>query len=148
VNEVDVDHAELPRVIYRAITLHTSVVQRCASSGSIEWDSGENGRLIANTDMHTGNLSFQPLGPPATLTPAPAYDMLPMLYAPLAGGEAPARSFEAPLPLPPQRTVWTAACTAAIAFWWRAATDTRISEAFRRVCSANGQRLELVAQRA
>jgi AraC-like DNA-binding protein len=106
------------------------------------------GRLIANTDMHTGNLSFQPLGPPATLTPAPVYDMLPMLYAPLAGGEAPVRSFEPPLPLPPQRAAWTAACTAAITFWWRAATDTRISEAFRRVCSANGQRLELVAQRA
>lgn len=105
------------------------------------------GRLIANTDMHTGNLSFQPLGPPATLALAPAYDMLPMLYAPLAGGEVPARSFEPPLPLPPQRTAWTAACEAAISFWWHAATDMRISEPFRRVCSANGQRLEQVAQR-
>jgi HipA-like C-terminal domain len=105
------------------------------------------GRLLANTDMHPGNLSFRPQGPPATLSLAPAYDMLPMLFAPLAGGEVPVRSFEPPLPLPTQRDVWTAACNAALAFWWRAATDTRISEPFRRVCSANGQRLEQVAQR-
>jgi HipA-like C-terminal domain len=105
------------------------------------------GRLIANTDMHTGNLSFRPQGPPAMLALAPAYDMLPMLYAPLAGGEVPARSFEPPLPLPPQRATWTASCAAAIAFWWRAATDTRISEPFRRVCSASGQRLEQLGQR-
>ncbi len=106
------------------------------------------GRLVANTDMHNGNLSFHPHGPPAMFTLAPTYDMLPMLHAPLAGGEVPARSFEPPLPLPPQRQTWAAACAAAIAFWWRAATDARISESFRRVCSANGQRLEQVAQRA
>ena len=105
------------------------------------------GRLIANTDMHTGNLSFRPHGPPAAFALAPTYDMLPMLFAPLAGGEVPARQFEPPLPLPPQRAAWTAACAAAIAFWWRAATDPRISEPFRRVCSASGQRLEQVAQR-
>lgn len=105
------------------------------------------GRLIANTDMHTGNLSFRPLGPPATLSLAPIYDMLPMLYAPLPGGEVPVRAFEPPLPLPPQRETWVAACTAAIAFWLRAATDMRVGEAFRRVCSASGQRLEQVAQR-
>jgi hypothetical protein len=106
------------------------------------------GRLIANTDMHTGNLSFRPQGPPAVLALAPTYDMLPMLYAPLAGGEVPARHFEPPLPLPPQRAAWAAACASAIAFWWRAATDTRISEAFRRVCSDSGQRLERLAQHA
>jgi hypothetical protein len=105
------------------------------------------GRLIANTDMHTGNLSFRPQGTPAALALAPAYDMLPMLFAPLAGGEVPTRSFEPPLPLPPQRATWMAACSAALAFWLRAATDTRISEAFRRVCSVSGQRLEQVAQR-
>ena len=105
------------------------------------------GRLIANTDMHTGNLSFRPHGPPAALSLAPVYDMLPMLFAPLPGGEVPLRVFEPPLPLPPQRAAWSAAGTAALAFWLRAATDTRISEAFRRVCSASGQRLEQVAQR-
>ena len=42
------------------------------------------GRLIANTDMHLGNLGFRPAG---ILRLAPTYDMVPMLYAPLAGGE-------------------------------------------------------------
>jgi AraC-like DNA-binding protein len=105
------------------------------------------GRLIANTDMHTGNLSFRPQGPPATLALSPVYDMLPMLYAPLPGGEVPVRRFEPPLPLPPQRALWTATCAAALEFWTRAATDKRISGDFRRVCDANAQRLQDVAQR-
>ena len=55
------------------------------------------GRLIANTDMHLGNLSFHL---EQTLRLAPAYDMLPMAYAPLAGGEVPPRDFTPALPLP------------------------------------------------
>ena len=103
------------------------------------------GRLIANTDMHTGNLSFRPH---AMLALAPAYDMLPMRYAPLAGGEVPPREFEPPLPLPPQRTVWTEACKAAHGFWTAAARDARIGEAFRRVCEGNAQRLQAAAAHA
>jgi hypothetical protein len=103
------------------------------------------GRLIANTDMHAGNLSFRPHG---TLAVAPAYDMLPMLYAPLPGGEVPRRTFEPPLPLPPQRTVWGEACGAALPFWLRAAQDERISAAFRATCTANARRLNTVAERA
>lgn len=102
------------------------------------------GRLIANTDMHTGNLSFRPQG---SLALAPAYDMLPMLYAPLPGGEVPARVFEPPLPLPPQRSTWTAACAAAVSFWTRASRDARIGEEFRRMCGSNAQRLRESAQR-
>jgi HipA-like C-terminal domain len=103
------------------------------------------GRLIANTDMHTGNLSFVPQG---GFKLAPAYDMLPMLYAPLPGGEVAARAFDPPLPLPPQCDTWNSACAAAIAFWKQASLDTRISEGFRRTCLANAARLERVAQRA
>jgi len=103
------------------------------------------GRLIANTDMHTGNLGFRPQG---TLVLAPAYDMLPMLYAPLRGGEVPARQFEPPLPLPPQRSVWAAACAAALSFWRSASQDARIGAEFRSVCAANGRRLRLVADQA
>ena len=103
------------------------------------------GRLIANSDMHLGNLSFTPRGGQFTL--APVYDMLPMFYAPLPGGEVPPRDFEPPTPLPPQRPAWLAACGAAIAFWRRCAGDGRISEAFRLVCRGNGGRLEAVAER-
>jgi hypothetical protein len=101
------------------------------------------GRLIANTDMHTGNLSFRPQG---GLALAPVYDMVPMLYAPLPGGELPTREFAPPLPLPPQRAAWVQACQAALAFWTRAAQDSRISAEFRGACEGNARRLEAVAQ--
>jgi hypothetical protein len=104
------------------------------------------GRLIANTDMHAGNLSFVPDA--GRLTVAPAYDMLPMLYAPLAGGEVPQREFAPPLPLPAQRAVWLAACAAAQGFWAAAAQDGRISAAFRAVCQQNAARLAEVAAHA
>ena len=103
------------------------------------------GRLIANSDMHLGNLSFTPRGGAFAL--ALLYDMLPMLYAPLPGGEVPPRNFEPPTPLPPQRPAWLAACGAAIAFWQRCAGDRRISEAFRQECRGNRERLEAVAER-
>jgi hypothetical protein len=103
------------------------------------------GRLIANTDMHTGNLGFRPQG---KLTLAPAYDMLPMLYAPLRGGEVPGRKFEPPLPLPPQRTIWATACAAAVSFWSIASQDARIGADFRSVCASNAGRLRQVADQA
>ena len=47
------------------------------------------GTLIGNTDMHPGNLSFvTDSGRPYQL--APAYDMLPMAFAPRSSGELPA----------------------------------------------------------
>ena len=100
------------------------------------------GRLIANTDMHPGNLSFRPGTP---LVPAPVYDMLPMRYAPLPGGEVPEREFSPPAPLPPQRAVWQTACAAALAFWHEAARDKRISTAFRAICQSNHDRLAALA---
>jgi len=102
------------------------------------------GRLIANTDMHTGNLSFSPH---ETLALAPAYDMLPMFYAPLPGGELPTREFRAPLPLPAQRDVWNAACETAVLMWTRASKDTRISDAFRATCEVNARQLRELAQK-
>ncbi len=103
------------------------------------------GRLIANTDMHLGNLSFRPRRTGFDL--APAYDMLPMAYAPLPGGEVPARGFDPALPLPAQRPAWLAAASAAAAFWQRAAGDARISAPFRDVCAANGRRVLELAER-
>ncbi len=114
------------------------------------------GRLIANTEMHTGNLSFRPglhadgragKAPRARLILAPVYDMLPMLYAPLPGGELPRRSFEPPLPLPAQRADWLTACVAALAFWQAAAKDTRLSAGFARECAGVATRLADIAQR-
>ena len=96
------------------------------------------GQLIANTDMHLGNLSFHV---ERTLRLATTYDMLPMFYAPLPGGEVPVRDFRPPPPRPPQRSIWLAACERAIAFWRDAAADSRISHAFRDTCDTNAARL-------
>ncbi|MEY4643731.1 MAG: hypothetical protein RLZZ596_562 [Pseudomonadota bacterium] len=96
------------------------------------------GKLIGNTDMHKGNLSFVP-GLPMTV--APVYDMLPMMYAPLAGGEITQLRFQPSLPAPGERDVWIEACRCAIRFWQTAAADTRISEGFRTTCAQNAAEL-------
>jgi hypothetical protein len=99
------------------------------------------GKLIANTDMHEGNLSFQP-----GLALAPAYDMLPMLYAPLRGGEVPPQRFTPALPLPSETVEWQAAARAAIGYWNRCAADSRISQSFRAICAENGISLAKVME--
>jgi hypothetical protein len=92
------------------------------------------GRLIHNTDMHHGNLSLLP-GPVMRL--APVYDMLPMAYAPLGGGELPGISYAPKLPMPQQQKIWRVASGAALAFWQAAATDARISSDFRQIGERN-----------
>jgi len=100
------------------------------------------GHLIGNSDMHLCNLSFR-ISP--TLRLAPAYDMLPMMYAPLPGGEVPPRAFNPRLPTPPQRDVWQVACAAALEFWRAASTDARISPTSRDGCAANLRQLTAIA---
>jgi hypothetical protein len=94
------------------------------------------GHLIANSDMHLGNLSLHPTQGRFTL--APLYDMLPMAYAPLPGGEVPAHTPRFQMPLPAERGVWIEACALALRFWDAAAADARISAAFRATASAAG----------
>lgn len=68
------------------------LVARLAADGHVDADAVAGaalrwafGTLIGNTDMHAGNLSFvSPHGRPYQL--APAYDMLPMGFAPGSGG--------------------------------------------------------------
>lgn len=90
------------------------------------------GRLIANSDMHEGNLAFHP-----GLELARAYDMLPMQYAPLRGGEVPPTTYAPPLPLPQEETVWRRAAGAAHGYWLRCAADPRVSAGFRAICADN-----------
>ncbi|MDQ8208272.1 HipA domain-containing protein [Coraliomargarita sp. SDUM461003] len=57
------------------------------------WQKKVLGELIANTDMHWGNLSFfLPEQSPYPL--APVYDMLPMRFRPSSTGEVIERTFE------------------------------------------------------
>ncbi|WP_343629028.1 type II toxin-antitoxin system HipA family toxin YjjJ [Roseateles sp.] len=105
------------------------------------WHFGE---LIANTDMHDGNLSLRPVtraDGSIGFAPAPIYDMLPMVYAPMRGMELPPRDFRPKLPMPADVTSWGAAAIAAVAFWRSAANDTRISAAFRAIAERNAAHL-------
>ena len=135
--------ADWPRLAARLAALKLLTPQEVAAIELLWWF----GRLIANSDMHTGNLSFQPRG--GRLTLAPVYDMLPMRHAPLPGGEVapPPREFEPVLPLPTQRTSWGIACRAALAFWQAAAADVRISAGFQAICARHARDLAEQAAR-
>lgn len=103
------------------------------------------GRLVANTDMHNGNLSLHPVqtvDQPARFVLAPSYDMLPMAYAPLPGGEVPPRDFKPALPLPGEAVAWRSAAQAAAAMWAAVADDERVSAHFRDQAQANGQSVQ------
>jgi hypothetical protein len=92
------------------------------------------GRLIGNTDMHDGNLAFLP-----DMRLAPAYDMLPMMYAPQRGVELVERQLKFSLPLPKERETWLRAANAAAVFWQRVEADERISSEFRRIANVNAE---------
>lgn len=95
------------------------------------------GKLIANTDMHDGNLAFRP-----GLELAPIYDMLPMMYAPANSGEVPTPAYQPALPFPGEQEIWHQAATAARHYWQTCAQDTRISLDFRVICQKNSDDLD------
>ncbi|MBK6321653.1 MAG: type II toxin-antitoxin system HipA family toxin YjjJ [Burkholderiales bacterium] len=100
------------------------------------------GELIANTDRHYGNISLLLDGDDWAL--APAYDMLPMLYAPV-GGELVARSFADRHVQPTAATLpeWPQALVLAGRFWAAASADPRISSGFRQIAADNLRKIGL-----
>lgn len=98
------------------------------------------GQLIGNTDMHFGNLSFYfSLG--ASLSLAPAYDMLPMLYAPITGDQLPQRNFEPPLPTADTLDIWPATVDLATQYWRDVASHDLVSREFAELARRNGEQL-------
>jgi hypothetical protein len=93
------------------------------------------GELIGNTDMHFGNLAFF-LDDALPFRVTPAYDMLPMLWAPGNQGELIERQFAPAPPLPAMTEPWRAASSWAENFWDRVAGDPRVSPGFRPVVAA------------
>lgn len=99
------------------------------------------GALIANTDRHHGNVSLLLLDHRWQV--APAYDMLPMFYAPVAGEVVPRDwATQAPRPNAHTLSVWPQARALAHTFWQTAAQDARISSAFRATAQANALLVE------
>jgi hypothetical protein len=77
---------------------------------------------------------------------APLYDMLPMAYAPLPGGEVPAYAPRFQMPLPAERDVWVTSCALALRFWDAAAADGRISATFRATAASARAQLLVVRE--
>lgn len=96
------------------------------------------GVLIGNSDMHLGNLAFW-LDDTVPLRLAPAYDMLPMLWAPVAGNATPRPVFEPAPPLPAELECWRPAAAWAEDFWQRVATDARVSPEFADIAREAGE---------
>lgn len=85
------------------------------------------GTLIGNSDMHNGNLSFvSEYGRPYQL--APAYDMLPMAFAPRSGGTLPDQLPSARLHPGIEPETWRQALSLADVFMGAMDGDSRLSE--------------------
>lgn len=93
------------------------------------------GTLIGNTDMHPGNLSFvTDSGRPYAL--APAYDMLPMAFAPRTSGELPSALAAARIDGRVSNAAWRQALTMAESFLTQLREEPRFSDSFRPCLAA------------
>ncbi len=99
------------------------------------------GSLIANTDMHLGNLSF--LCDAEDLRQlAPVYDMLPMFFAP-RHGQIWHSDFEPPSPAEASQDTISIITSIALRYWERVANCSDISAGFRKIASACAHKLAL-----
>ena len=94
------------------------------------------GELIGNSDRHFGNLTFfaDGLRREPRLELAPAYDMLPMAFAP-QNGIVPDVPTGRVRPRAQVLEVWPEAAALAAEFWQRVVGDERISPAFRELAA-------------
>ncbi len=97
------------------------------------------GALIANTDRHHHNIVFFPVASGYSL--APAFDQLPMLYAPSGDGSVPVRHFVPPTPAAEALDVWDEARSLALAFWHNASDGPTVSDDMRRIAANNARLL-------
>jgi hypothetical protein len=93
------------------------------------------GELIGNTDMHAGNLSFW-LDNSLPFRVAPAYDMLPMLWAPGPQGELTDRTFAPPAPSTMNRDEWQEIAGWAEQYWRGLLDDPRLSAEFAKLAES------------
>ena len=91
---------------------------------------------IANTDRHHYNILLFPQGPYRCAL-APAFDQVPMGYAPTAAGQL--RRFDFGTPGMSSRTldVFDEARQMATELWERGSQDERVTVAMRRICAHN-----------
>ena len=125
-----------------------SLAARLAGTGVIDRASAQGaallsafGTLIGNTDMHHGNLSFTS-GQARPYTLAPAYDMLPMGFAPRASGALPAQLPPVHLHASVDNATWRQAWDLAHSFMARVQADPRLSAGFAPCLKGLAQHLK------
>lgn len=104
------------------------------------------GELIGNTEMEPDNLAFR-MSDSLPFTLAPAYDMLPMLWAPGPQGELMDRVFAPQPPVPAAADAWREMLGHAREFWNRVIADQRVSREFAATARAAGETLARLAER-
>ncbi|MCW1925240.1 type II toxin-antitoxin system HipA family toxin YjjJ [Luteolibacter arcticus] len=104
------------------------------------------GELIGNTDMHAGNLAFR-MTDSLPFVLAPAYDMLPMLWAPGPQGELMDRAFAPQPPVPAAAEAWREMLLLAREFWSRVIADQRVSREFAATARMAGEVLTRLHER-
>ncbi len=103
------------------------------------------GQLIGNTDQHFGNASLlNNHNDPFPYRLAPAYDVLPMLYAPVNGEIVP-RKLAPPMPSSESLDVWSIAMENARAYWMQLASESRLSDNFRVIALENTKVLDALS---
>lgn len=95
------------------------------------------GALIANADRHRHNLLLFPERGGYTL--APAFDQLPMAYAPTSAGYIRNVAVEEAVPMVNTLEVWDEALQLAMKFW-RSAAEQPVSESMRDIVQAHSRR--------
>ncbi|MBU1309120.1 MAG: type II toxin-antitoxin system HipA family toxin YjjJ [Gammaproteobacteria bacterium] len=128
-----------------------SLVKALVEDGHVKAEAAEAtekrwafGRLIGNTDMHNGNLSFiGSNGRPYSLSPA--YDILPMYFAPKSSGEM--MNTLAPITISNDAcpNSWRDALANARLFIARAMIDERFSSNFRPCLEALARNIDQAA---
>jgi hypothetical protein len=93
------------------------------------------GQWIGNTDRHLGNISMTVTEKGFKLLPA--YDMLPMIYAP-ERGEIVKRTYNMPVkPMAKNVELWETSAHTACDFWAAVKEDQMISDSFRQLALDN-----------
>lgn len=124
-------------VLYQQGVITENAVTRC----KVAWAFGQ---LIANSDMHLGNVSaLNSGGRPYEL--APIYDMLPMHYSPTSAGDLPSEPFNIRFHPNVPKICWQTAQVAAVKFWHSVLESGVISSHFKYLAA---QQLQVVTDYA
>lgn len=135
-------HAPWPVVVQRLVAAG-HVTPQSHAGAALLWAFGT---LIGNTDMHSGNLSFTSLhGRPYQL--APAYDMLPMAFAPRSGGALVDTLPPAVLSAEVDAACWQQALALAQDYHARLRSHPAFSASFRPCITALGAHIDTAAAR-